>query len=95
MLTAATFAVSLVGVSFFFFDSIACRFLFFLVLSRANDKNLQKKKTQAISGIFGMNLVNGNEDSHAVFVATSVGSSLGAVAVFCLIFAVCKKRGLI
>jgi len=42
-----------------------------------------------------MNLVNGNEDSHAVFVATSVGSSVGAVAVFALIFAVCKKRGLI
>lgn len=42
-----------------------------------------------------MNLVNGNEGSHAVFVATSVGSSIGAVAVFAGIFAVCKKRGLI
>lgn len=42
-----------------------------------------------------MNLVNGNEGSHAVFVVTSVGSSIGAIVVFGGIFAVCKKRGLI
>lgn len=48
----------------------------------------------AISGIFGMNLHNKNEDSYPVFVATALGSSMGALLVFVLIVVFCKHKGL-
>ena len=48
----------------------------------------------AISGIFGMNLHNKNEDSYAVFVATAAGSSGGALLLFVMIVVFCKHKGL-
>lgn len=47
-----------------------------------------------ISGIFGMNLKNGNEDNNTSFILVSTLSCLGAVGIFFLLIIVCRWKGL-
>lgn len=47
-----------------------------------------------ISGIFGMNLKNGEEDNNTTFILVSTITSLGAVGIFALLIIFCRWKGL-
>lgn len=49
----------------------------------------------SIAGIFGMNLNNGHEDSHALFLVVTIVGTVGALLVFAAVIAYCRHKKLL